>query len=222
MLENSNFLSFLKDQDYLLWDWNGTLLDDTDLCVEITDKALVERGYTGISKERYLEIFTIPVYDYYKKLNLNYDLHSFEEISDNFVSKYKEGRGNLKMYSGAKEVLKTLKSSRVEQILFSAAHIEELEFQVSKHSLEDIFNELSGASDYQAGSKLERGIKLRDKKAQKSGAIIGDTLHDMEIGKEIGLSTIWVSEGHQSLDRAKGQSSVDYIFDRKQNQFFKN
>ncbi len=222
MLKNTDFLNYLSDQEYLLWDWNGTLLNDTDLCVEIIDKALLERGYSGLSKERYLEIFTIPVYDYYEKLELNQEVHTFEEIANNFISKYKAGRHSLNLYEGAREILEGLKSKQVKQILFSAAHIEELEFQVTNHALEGVFHELSGASDYQAGSKLERGIKLSDQNKNKPGVIIGDTIHDMEIGKEIGIETIWVSEGHQSVQRAMGHKSIDYIFDRKENSFFKN
>lgn len=223
MLQNNDFLGFLKEQDYILWDWNGTLLNDTDLCVDIIDSALLQRGYEGMSKKRYLDIFTIPVYDYYAKLNLDENIHTFEEIANNFVSKYKEQRHKLSMYKNAKDVLSAIRNhKKTKQILFSAAHVEELEFQITNHSLNQVFDEISGASDYHAGSKLERGIKISNSNKSKAGVVIGDTLHDMEIGKEVGLSTIWVSEGHQSLERAQDQKSIDYIFNRSKNVFYKN
>ena len=56
---------------HIIWDWNGTLLDDTWLCVEGINQALIKRNLTPISEDRYREVFTFPVRDYYKKLGFD-------------------------------------------------------------------------------------------------------------------------------------------------------
>jgi phosphoglycolate phosphatase len=100
--------------------------------------------------------------------------------------------------------------------------LSELEFQVEHHGISNIFEILSGAGDYYGGSKLDRGLALKKEYGFKNGVLVGDTLHDVEIGKEMGFETVWVSEGHQSLKRAEQSSAVDYILNRSTENFYKN
>ena len=46
---------------HIIWDWNGTLLDDRWLCVEGINQALVKRDLNLISENQYRKIFTFPV-----------------------------------------------------------------------------------------------------------------------------------------------------------------
>ena len=41
---------------HIIWDWNGTLLDDRWLCVEGINQALVKRDLNPISENKYREI----------------------------------------------------------------------------------------------------------------------------------------------------------------------
>lgn len=217
-----DFKSFLGEHEVVFWDWNGTLLDDLDLCVSIIDEFLEQSGYANLGRERYQDIFTIPVYDYYQKLELDKSRHSFEEIGAAFIKGYKSKRHLQPLYPNVKETLSELSSAGTFQVLFSAAHTEELSFQVEHHGLHGVFDLISGASDYEGGSKLERGQQIMEKVGTKKGVIVGDTIHDMEIGKTLGMSTIWVSEGHQSLERVKLNEAIDFIYDRKKEDFSPN
>ena len=46
---------------HIIWDWNGTLLDDRWLCVEGINQALVKRDLNPITENKYRENFTFPV-----------------------------------------------------------------------------------------------------------------------------------------------------------------
>ena len=44
---------------YVVWDWNGTLLDDMGFCLDITNRLLMSRGLTPIRDlEDYRERFS--------------------------------------------------------------------------------------------------------------------------------------------------------------------
>lgn len=211
---------FTKDLTDLLsayntvyWDWNGTLINDVDICVDITNSFLEKKGVATISKDFYLKSFTIPVIDYYKKLNIEKHGITFEEITESFVSGYIQKRHLQPLYQGSKELLNALSESNVTQVVLSAAHIDELHYQMKRHELEGLFDHISGSSDYSAGCKLERGLKLKEDFGD--GIMVGDTIHDIEIGKKMGLKTVWVSQGHQCYSLAKSHSDIDYIFDRR-------
>ena len=58
--------------DCIFYDFNGTLLDDTDICVEILNKMLDKRGYKHITKEKYRDIFSFPIKEYYEKAGFDF------------------------------------------------------------------------------------------------------------------------------------------------------
>ena len=209
---SKDLLDLLSAQKTVYWDWNGTLINDVDICVDLTNGFLRKKGIATISKDFYLKSFTIPVVDYYKKLDIEKFGVSFDEITDSFVSGYNSKRHSLPLYDGAKRILKTLNTKNITQVVLSAAHTDELNFQMKHHNITGYIDHVSGASNYDAGCKLERGQSL--KKTFGSGVMVGDTIHDIEIGKKMGLTTVWVSEGHQCFSLAKMHKDVDYIYDR--------
>ena len=58
---------------HIIWDWNGTLLNDRWVCVNGINNCLKKRGLSSISEETYKSIFTFPVKDYYKKLGFDFN-----------------------------------------------------------------------------------------------------------------------------------------------------
>ena len=50
---------------HIIWDWNGTLLDDAWLCVDVINGVLSRRNMSTISLRQYQELFNFPVIDYY-------------------------------------------------------------------------------------------------------------------------------------------------------------
>lgn len=218
----NTFKGYLSQKDCVFWDWNGTLLNDLDFSINITNGFLSSKGVGPLSKLDYQTAFTIPISDYYQNLKLKEKGLCLEETSNAYLKNYANGRHELEMFEGAVECLQHLYQSNVKQILFSAAHISELEYQTSKHGIKNLFHLLSGAEDFKAGCKLERGLKIKKEQNLKSGVVVGDTLHDVEIGKEMGFETVWVSEGHQPIEKAVKNSAVDYIYDRSENSFYKN
>ena len=49
----------LHNYKHIVWDWNGTLLDDAWLCVEVLNQMLSQRGQTAITLEFYRQHFQI-------------------------------------------------------------------------------------------------------------------------------------------------------------------
>ena len=67
-----------RNYDLVIWDWNGTLLDDTELCYRIANEMRIERGMTPmLGIEEYREFFTFPVIDYYKRMGYTFDTEPF-------------------------------------------------------------------------------------------------------------------------------------------------
>ena len=62
---------------HLLWDWNGTLFNDVDLCIKTINSILVEEKVCEINKIEYREKFCFPINKYYENVGLNLDDDKF-------------------------------------------------------------------------------------------------------------------------------------------------
>ena len=70
---------------FIVWDWNGTLLDDAWLCVDVMNRMLKERGMPLKTLEEYRDLFDFPVKDYYSKLGYDFNSDPFDEIGMEFI-----------------------------------------------------------------------------------------------------------------------------------------
>ena len=55
----------------LIWDWNGTLLDDVAAAVGALNRMLVKRGARPITIEHYRRRFGFPVRPFYAELGVD-------------------------------------------------------------------------------------------------------------------------------------------------------
>ena len=65
---------------HIIWDWNGTLLDDGWLFVDVMNTILKRRKMNTITLEKYREIFGFPVKNYYIKLGFDLEKEPFEDL----------------------------------------------------------------------------------------------------------------------------------------------
>ena len=197
-------MDLLKYSD-IIWDWNGTLLNDVELCSAIMNNLLVSRTRPPITLKRYKEIFTFPVKDYYIKAGHDFTEESFEKIGADFMVEYEEKKYNCDLFPFSQKVLQMLKLLNIRQHLLSAYRQEELREFVKHYDISKYFTFIKGLDHIYADDKVEIGKELMNKISSdgtKSDVImIGDTLHDFEVANELGADCILIANGHQNIER---------------------
>ena len=72
-----------KGYTHIIWDWNGTLLDDVDWCVRSVNKMLEKRKKSRLKALcDYHNVFCFPIIEYYKNVGFDLDYESFEELAE--------------------------------------------------------------------------------------------------------------------------------------------
>jgi phosphoglycolate phosphatase len=188
---------------HIIWDWNGTLLDDVWLCVDIMDKMLAKRNLPGMTIEKYKEIFDFPVKDYYQKLGFDFFSESFETIGTEFIINYDRSHLHCKLFEDVIITLKEIQKLNIQQHILSARKITQLIEEVDFHQIKSYFSEIAGLNHHYADGKIELGKELIQKiNDDKSGILlIGDTLHDFEVSKILGIDCFLIPNGHHSLSK---------------------
>lgn len=186
----------------ILWDFNGTIINDVKLCLDIENEMLKNRQMDKypVSLEEYLLHFTFPVIEYYRYMGYTFEKESFIEISQEFIRRYDEGFSTCSLCPNVEEVLKRAKEKGYKQYIVSASQQEKLDEQVRSLGIQSYFDGWVGISNILAGSKLEMAKEFMEQQQfQKEDCIfIGDTVHDFEVAQALGIPCYLIANGHQA------------------------
>lgn len=200
-----NLISYISGRDHIIWDWNGTLIDDVQHAVTIMNQILVEHRLPQIDSHTYREIFEFPVVNYYRKLGFDFTRHEFSELSHRFVDLYMSKLNECNLFPHSKYILNFIRTQGQTQSLLSATDQDNLQRAIQHYELDEYFDFLTGLTSKLADSKVEQGKRLMEA-AQIPAAktvLIGDTAHDLEVGQALGVDVILLAHGHQSEHRLK-------------------
>jgi len=187
----------------VLWDWNGTLLNDLAMCTNTINDLLVKRNLKQLTINDYKNIFTFPVKDYYLKAGFDFTMESFEDVGLEFMELYFERVKNTGIFPEVPGILKRFNNAGFRQFVISAMEHNYLVKTVTEKGLAGYFKGVSGINDHYAGSKQEMAREFLENQNldPSTTCFIGDTLHDFEVAENLGVYCILVSAGHQSFER---------------------
>ncbi len=192
-----------KKCNHIIWDWNGTLLNDAWLCVEVMNGMLKERNLPLITLDIYRKIFDFPVRDYYLKLGFDFEKEPFEIVGMDFMLLYNRRQKECSLHPEAARILKEVRKRGYRQSILSAREENELRQEVKDLKVDQFFSAVFGLEDHYAYGKIDVGIRLLEKLSIPKDQLlfIGDTLHDAEVAEELGIDCILIPNGHQSKER---------------------
>jgi phosphoglycolate phosphatase len=195
---------------HIVWDWNGTLLDDVDHVINVGNELLASQNLKLMDRDRYRAEFDFPILSYYQKLGYDFEKESFESLCHRFVSRFMEGVRELPLIPEMKSVLYQMQSEGRHQSVLSASDQESLDEMIDHFGLRDVFRFVYGIEDKFAASKVARGHSLMKASAieKESTVLIGDTLHDLEVARALGIDAVLISHGHQCITRLREHHDV--------------
>lgn len=195
---------------YIIWDWNGTLFNDVQLGVDIINNLLKDNNLPQITFDKYRDIFTFPVSDYYQIAGFDFNKTSFEILGKKFMDEYERRKYEMNLFEGAREVLELARSRGIKQSVLSAYKHDTLVEILNHYKISEYFESIMGLDNIYAGSKEHLGIELRKKLTYNEDEIlfVGDTLHDADVAKAMNVKCILISKGHQSQKKLLENGNV--------------
>ncbi|PFG16588.1 phosphoglycolate phosphatase [Propionicimonas paludicola] len=187
---------------YVVWDWNGTLLNDLACAVSATNQLLDEFRLPRLAGvAAYHQVFRFPVRDYYADLGFDVSPEgNFDAASRRFLELYLAAARGCELHDGATQTMAALHSDGIGQVLISASEQTNLTTQVTPFGLDGWLEQALGLSDIYAASKR----MLAERWLESTGAdpaqvlFVGDSEHDYEIAAGLGARCALYSGGHQS------------------------
>lgn len=201
----------------IIWDFNGTVIDDTQISIESINTVLGRRALPQLSgKAAFQDIFTFPVEEYYRRLGFDFSNEPYSVPAYEWVELYNAEKFRAPLNLGVYETLAAIKEAGVRQMILSASEKSLLYEQLKHLGVSEFFDEILGCGDVYAAGKLQLAKKWAEDKCaeeMKKTLFVGDTDHDFLCAESIGCDCVLYSGGFMSRRRleALGAPVIDSI-----------
>lgn len=200
------------------FDWNGTLLADTQTVVDATSIELNELYGRKIEISEYRREFVIPVRTFFINLGI-----SEKELDKNykrsaaiFEREYEKRALRCRTRSGSRKLLDWLKSQNIKSAILSNHERKGVIRQTNRLKITDYFDCILGndlmRDAYSIKGKEKRLIEyLKSQNIPHNQVlVIGDTDEEIIIGRDMGSKTAGITNGHSSTARLRA-AKPDYL-----------
>ena len=199
---------------HLVWDWNGTLLDDLSLVVSSTNQTFKAVGGRSVDADEHRQRFRRPVAEFYAEiLERAVDAAEFEELDRIFHDAYRVGLTSMSLAADAEAAIREWPGS---QSLLSMWFHDELVPAVHTYGLTKVFTRIDGRPTEVDGG-LKAGHLARHLAEQRiAGAdavLIGDSIDDAEAAESVGAAIVLYTGGFTDPERlrASGRPVADTL-----------
>jgi len=190
---------------HVIWDWNGTLLDDRGLARSLINRMLEKRGIESLTEERYLALMGMPIEKYYQRAGFVFSEEPYEELAAEWVKGYLAGWKETRLRQGALEALKGVRERGYTQSVLTATRQSLIEEQARYFGVTEYFEAITGTGDYLAHGKAHLGKAHLEALglAPQEALLVGDTDHDAETACEMGSPCMLLTGGQMDEIRLR-------------------
>ncbi|MEA3501575.1 MAG: HAD hydrolase-like protein [Actinomycetota bacterium] len=188
---------------HVVWDWNGTLVDDLPIVVESVNAALAAIGESPIGEDTYREYFTRPVDQFYVRLlERPISNHEWSTLDRVFHERYATSLDRVPLTGDAVAAIEAVEARGWSQSILSMWWEADLTACVERRGLAERMTLVQGNRDDAGGEKaahLLRHIAALNVEAA-SVVMIGDSLDDAAAAGVVGTACVLYDGGSHHRD----------------------
>jgi phosphoglycolate phosphatase-like HAD superfamily hydrolase len=203
---------------HVVWDWNGTLLDDLPVVVEAVNAALAHLGAPPITADGYRDHYTRPVRRFYDSL-LGREVADDEwlRLNAEFHDTYFQLATTVQLAPGALQAMDLVAEMGWSQSLLSMSPQTWLDSIVTRLGIADRFDLVDGLSVPTGGLKavhLEEHLSLLGV-GDSRVVVVGDTPDDVAAAAHVGADAILFHGGshHRTRLEAEGVPIAETVLE---------
>lgn len=184
---------------HVIWDWNGTLLDDTDACIGALNQMLARRGKPLVTREFFRSNFSFPARQFYRRLDMDVRDCEWDALAREYYEAYLAQPAKLNEQTRA--ALEFVRARGWRQSVVSALRQDCLRAHLASHGLTDYFVDVVGSDNLSGASKLDSARRFIGSLSGEDVVMIGDAIHDWEVAQAVGVACRLVSVGSHARER---------------------
>ncbi|MDR5781830.1 HAD hydrolase-like protein [Caballeronia sp. LZ065] len=195
----------MNTKAHIVWDWNGTLLNDVSIALEATNRALRHFNLEALSLEDYRARYCVPVHDFYSSM-LGREIQDAEldAIGVIFNAFYRDAIHLAPLAHDAREVIASRKSQSICSLLKQPI----LTGMIRRFEIDAYFCRVHGRDfPLTRNGKLDHLAAHVDLLKRTHGVeantivVIGDSIDDALAARAAGIHVVLYSSGTHSHER---------------------
>ncbi len=199
----------MKEYKTIIWDFNGTIIDDVNAALGAVNDMLTKRRQKTIDIQKYRDAIDIPIWNFYLTV-FEADTITQEETIVEFDLGVDKHLQKNPLMPDADKALSYFANLCKHQIIVSSSHIDKVRKQLISLGVEKYFSQVLALSDYYAGDKTHLARKYMEghNLIPSETLVIGDCVADFRMASELGCDCILNTKGHQSRDALSKTGAV--------------
>ena len=187
----------------IIWDWNGTIVNDAWLFVDIMNSVLQKKRLPPTTLKHYRQNFCFPIQDYWRGLGFRFTNKGFAKLNAIFISEYRKKLFLPDLHKNVFDLLKYLKNQKIKQFVLSASEQGLLNKSIDYYGLSGFFDGVYGVDNLNAVGKEPLGqfLCVRHNLNINETVLVGDTEYDQLVAASLGCLVLLVSYGHINHQR---------------------
>ncbi len=199
----------MKEYKTIIWDFNGTIIDDVRAALGAVNDMLLRRSQPLINLQQYRDAIDIPIWKFYLTVFDEGSITQEEAIREFDFGVDKHLQSNPLMID-ADKVLAHFSGLDKRQIIVSSSHIDKVRKQLASLGVEEYFSQVLALTDYYAGDKTHLARRYMESHSliPEETVVIGDCVADFRMAQELGCDCILNTMGHQSEEALEKTGAV--------------
>lgn len=203
----------MREKDWLLFDFDGTLFDTSEGVTKCAATALKEFGIEA--DWRKINFFVGPPLEYSFSKYYGFSEEECRRAIDIYRERYQRiGIRECEPYPGVKECLTSLREKGYSLGVASSKPEHMCERILSDHGMRELFDDVCGA-DETTGRSVKRDVLLEAMRRAgtpgdpKKLLLIGDTVFDVNGARELSMDCVAVSYGFGDVEEMRAAGALE-------------
>ncbi|CAM4234017.1 HAD family hydrolase [Bacillus manliponensis] len=192
---------------YIIFDFDGTLVDSKDVFLASYNQIATKHNYKVIEKEELEGLRKISIRERCKLLKI--PMYKIPFFVKELGSLYKQSIGEIILVDGIRPMLQDLKNKGYKIAIISSNREENIRQFLKNHDIHDVHDVFCSSNIFGKDKVMKQFLKEK-KLGNEEVLYVGDEERDIAACKKVGIAVAWVGWGYDVLETIQ-ESSPDYV-----------
>lgn len=201
--------------ELIIFDWDGTLSDSVGLITDLMIQSFLLHNVSPPSTMEVADILGIKLSEAFKILLKEKDQNASELIFNSYIELYNQSPNKVKLFDGVELGIKELHRYGYKIAIATGGGRNYLDSCLAQTSIKDFINVTKTSDDCfskphpQMCNEILNELIIEPEKS----IVIGDSIHDLQMAKNAGISSLAVTYGAHKQDSLSVYDALDYMDD---------
>ena len=201
--------------ELIIFDWDGTLSDSVGLITDLMIQSFLLHNVSPPSRMEVANILGIKLSEAFKILLKEKDQNASELIFNSYIDLYNQSSNKVKLFDGVELGIKELHRYGYRIAIATGGGRNYLDSCLAQTSIKEYINVTKTSDDCfskphpQMCNEILNELIIEPEKS----IVIGDSIHDLQMAKNAGISSLAVTYGAHKQDSLSVYDALDYMDD---------